>query len=310
MFETDNRIVIITYAKFGVFLNHNPNFHKYFDYIICDELHSLMKYQYFEDAPNLATVAKKGLERAVRNENTTVIALSATPKRVKREFETPFYELPIDDEEIIQYETKETISYTNLEYLLSSLNPTEKGICYIAHIRSMLKLESIAREKGFNPICIWSISNADYIMSQEQMRVRETILNTFTIPNEYNLLIINASSETSFKIKSHIDYVIVHSYESDTQIQVRGRVNDDLSRLYLPNKDYSAINVPADFLNRRLFSEDKGQLCSVLNLHNESGRLCRWTTIHSVLLYAGYTVYEGRQDNKRYAVIESPTDVE
>lgn len=310
MFETDNRIVIITYAKFGVFLNRNPDFHKNFEYIICDELHSLMKYQYFENAPNLATVAKSGLERAVRNDATTVIALSATPERVKREFETEHNELPIDDDEIICYDTVEVINYTNLEHLISTLNPAEKGICYIAHIRSMLKLEEIAREKGFNPICIWSISNTDYTMTQEQLNVRETILNTFIVPDEYNLLIINASSETSLKIKSRIDYVIVHSYESDTQIQVRGRVNNDLSRLYLPSKDYSAVEVPANFLNRRLFTADKRQLCSVLNIHNKSGRLCQWTTIHNVLLFAGYTIYEGRQNNKRYAVIEAPTDDE
>ena len=69
----------------------------------------------------------------------------------------------------------EIINYTNLEHLISTLNPAEKGICYIAHIRSMLKLEEIAREKGFNPICIWSISNTDYTMTQEQLNVRETM---------------------------------------------------------------------------------------------------------------------------------------
>ena len=309
MFETDNRIVIITYANFVVFLNRNPDFHKNFEYIICDELHSLIKYQYFENAPNLATVAKSGLERAVRNENTTVIALSATPERVKHEFETPHNELPIDDEEIIRYDTVETIRYTNLEHLLSTLNPSEKGICYIAHIHLMLRLEDIAREKGLKPICIWSISNKNYEMSQEQLNVRETILNTFTVPDEYNFLIINASSETSLKIKSPIDYVIVHSYENDTQIQVRGRVNNDLARLYLPSKDYTAVAVPADFLNRKLFREDKQQLCAILNIRNQSDRLCQWTTIHTLLLHIGYVVFEGRQNNRRFAVIEEPVEV-
>ena len=113
MYETDNRIVIITYAKFGVLLNRNPDFHKHFEYIICDELHSLMKDQYFENAPNLCTVAKSGLERAVRNDTTTVIALTATPERIKREFETPYNELPIDDNEIITYDTAEIITYPN-----------------------------------------------------------------------------------------------------------------------------------------------------------------------------------------------------
>lgn len=71
MFETDRRIVIITYAKFGVLLDRDPDFHKHFDYIICDELHSLIKFQYFSRQPNYHSIAKRGLERAVRNDHTT-----------------------------------------------------------------------------------------------------------------------------------------------------------------------------------------------------------------------------------------------
>lgn len=149
-----------------------------------------------------------------------------------------------------------------------------------------------------------------YPMTQEQRNVRETILSTFTIPDEYNLLILNASSETSLKIKSPVDYVIIHSYENDTQVQVRGRVNNDLSRLYLPQTDYSAIEVPEDFLNRRLFVEDKKLLCSVLNIHNPSGRLYGWTSIHQLLLHAGYQVCEGREENRRYAVVSIPVNDE
>lgn len=70
MFETDRRIVIITYAKFGVLLDRDPDFHKHFDYIICDELHSLIKFQYFSRQPNYHSIAKRGLERAVRNDHT------------------------------------------------------------------------------------------------------------------------------------------------------------------------------------------------------------------------------------------------
>ena len=58
MFETDKRIVIITYAKFGVLLDRDPDFHKHFDYIICDELHSLIKFQYFSRQPNYHSIAK------------------------------------------------------------------------------------------------------------------------------------------------------------------------------------------------------------------------------------------------------------
>ena len=308
MYETDRRVVIITYAKFGSLLIQNPDFYQHFEYIICDELHSLMKYQYFEKAPNLCSIARLGLEMAVRNENTTVVALTATPAQVKVGFDAPFAEMPIDQTVIRQFETKEVIRYTNLEYLLSILNPNEKGVCFVSHIRQMKKLEAIAREKGFKTTSFWSISNADHPMTQAQLDAREAILNTFTIPEEYNLLIINASSETSLKIKSHVDYMIVHSYENDTRVQVRGRVNSDLDRLYLPSKDPSALSVPDGFLNRPLFTADKSQLCSTLNIHNPQGRLCKWTTIHRNLLSAGYAVKEGRKGNDRYVILKSPDE--
>lgn len=46
-FQEDSRVVIMTYAKFGFILSTKPEFYNYFDYIICDELHSLIRFQYF-----------------------------------------------------------------------------------------------------------------------------------------------------------------------------------------------------------------------------------------------------------------------
>lgn len=50
--SVDKSIVVITYAKFGKLIEHRPDFHTHFKYIICDELPSLIKYQYFEKRPN------------------------------------------------------------------------------------------------------------------------------------------------------------------------------------------------------------------------------------------------------------------
>ncbi|MGN0793853.1 MAG: DEAD/DEAH box helicase family protein [Aristaeellaceae bacterium] len=302
-FDDDERIVVITYAKFGILLEKYPDFHEHFEYIICDELHSLFKFAKFGPQPNSHSIAKHGIERAVRNDHTKVIALSATPERIKREFDAPHCDVPVDDSDLIQYATHQTIPYTNLEYLLTALDPSETGICYVSHISTMKAIEADARNLGLNPICIWSIRNADHTMSEEQLNVRKHLLNNFEIPAEYHLLIINASSETSLKIKSHIDYVIVHSGDRETQIQVRGRVNSDLSCLYLPSNDPTALTVPEDFLNRPLFTQDKAKLCEILNQNNEFGRQFKWTTIHKMLIDCNYCVTEGRKNSLRYAVI-------
>lgn len=301
-----SKVVVITYAKFGILLEQNPDFHKNFDYIICDELPSLIKFQYFSQRPNSHSIAKSGLERAVRNGKTTVIALSATPNLIKREFNAPFYDVPIDEKKVRRYETKDIINYTNLEYLLSSLEPAETGICYVARITQMKKLEEIARNLGFNPVSIWSTRNKDHLMNAEQFAVRKSILENFILPAKYNLLFINASSETSLKIKSPVDYVIVHNNDYDTQVQVRGRVNSDLSKLYLPLLDTTDLTVPNEYLNKPLFNEEKSELCAILNRTNPYNRRFKWPTIKSMLIDCEYTITEGRKNNRRYAIISLP----
>lgn len=307
-FETDNNIVIITYAKFGSMLERTPDFHKHFEYIICDELPSLLQFMHFAPKPNVHSIAKNGLERAVQNGRSIVIALSATPNRVKNGFHAPCHDVLIDDNELIRYETRRVVPYMSLEYLFSSLDANKTGLCYVSRISSMIALEEDARKLGMKPISIWSIYNRDYPMTDEQLRVRQSILNDFVIPKEYNLVFINASSETSLKIKSHVDYVIVHDGDEDTQVQVRGRVNSDLDCLYLPCKAPVELVVPTEFLNRKLFTADKDTLCDCLNLRNESGRQFRWRGVKSRLIERGYTITEDREHSCRYAVITEPKE--
>ena len=303
--EYQGRVVVMTYAKFGLHLEENPDFHKNFDYIICDELHSLIKFQNFSEKPNVHSLAKGGLERAVRNNRTFVIALSATPGRVKVFFHAPHFELPIDQENLIRYETREIIPFTNLNYVLSSIEVGKKGLCYTGRITQMLDIAREAIKKGFKPICIWSIRNSDHPMNEKQLEVRETILKKFEVPDEYDLLIINSSCETSIKIKSHMDFVIVNSTNSDTQVQVRGRVNADLATLYRPSTADDNIVVPDDFLGIKLDRGKKLQLCEIINLKSRSGRTYGWNTVRERLIDSDYTITDGRigSSGARYVII-------
>ena len=273
------------------------------DYIICDELHSLIAFQHYSRRPNYHSIALGGLRSAVNNDRTTVIALTATPSKVKDEFNAPYFELAMDQDELIQYDTRQIIPFANLEFILSSLDPADTGIIYTARITQMLALESSAREMGLSPVAIWSIRNQDHPMEEEQLSARESILKNYTIPEQYNLLIINSSSETSLKIKSPVDYVIVNSENPDTQLQVRGRVNSDLERLYLRDNRMEDIELPTEFLGVRLFTSDKDRLCEYLNRRNHYNRQYRWPTVKTLLLDSDYTLSEGRYNNLRYVVI-------
>ena len=307
-FEPDNRVVVITYAKFGVLVEQNIEFYKNFSYIICDEIHSLLRFQNYSKKPNYHSIARQVLEQAVKQKSGIVIALTATPDTIKNQFNAPSAEIAINQEELIQYDIKQVEGYTNPITVLSKVDVGTVGLCYFSRIHQMIEFEQKAKQMGFSPISIWSINNKDYPMNDEQLETRRSILESWTIPPQYDLLIINSSSETSLKIKSKVDYVIVHSSNPDTQVQVRGRINSDLMTLYLPVEGVSEIVVPSEYLGKRLFQGDKQALAEALNLRNTNNRPYGWPTVKNLLIESDYSVIEARQGNLRYVVIEPSDD--
>lgn len=307
-FEPDNRVVVITYAKFGVLVEQNIEFYKNFSYIICDEIHSLLRFQNYSKKPNYHSIARQVLEQAVKQKSGIVIALTATPDTIKNQFNAPSAEIAINQEELIQYDIKQVEGYTNPITVLSKVDVGTVGLCYFSRIHQMIEFEQEAKQMGFSPISIWSINNKDHPMNDEQLEARRSVLETWTIPPQYDLLIINSSSETSLKIKSKVDYVIVHSSNPDTQVQVRGRINSDLMTLYLPVEGVSEIVVPSEYLGKRLFQGDKQALAEALNLRNTNNRPYRWPTVKNLLIESDYSVIEARQGNLRYVVIEPSDD--
>ena len=249
------------------------------------------------------------MELAVKDSPATVIALTATPATIKEAFNAPAVEIPIDQTELKQYEVKETVGYTNLDSVLSQMDVGTVGLCYISRIHNMIAFEQKAKEAGFSPVCIWSINNPDHPMTAEQLEVRRSILEDWVIPSQYDLLIINSSSETSLKIKSPVDFVIVHSSNPDTQVQVRGRVNGDLQTLYLPTEGVPTVTVPAEFLGKRLFRADKDALLKALDLRNPANnRPYGWATVKNILTDNDYAITESRSNNLRYSVIDPAAD--
>ena len=307
-FEPDNRVVVITYAKFGVLVEQNTEFYKNFSYIICDEIHSLLRFQNYSKKPNYHSIARQVLEQAVKQKSGIVIALTATPDTIKNQFNAPSAEIAINQEELIQYDIKQVEGYTNPITVLSKVDVGTVGLCYFSRIHQMIEFEQEAKQMGFSPVSIWSINNKDHPMNDEQLETRRSILESWTIPPQYDLLIINSSSETSLKIKSKVDYVIVHSSNPDTQVQVRGRINSDLMTLYLPVEGVSEIVVPSEYLGKRLFQGDKQALAEALNLRNTNNRPYRWPTVKNLLIESDYSVIEARQGNLRYVVIEPSDD--
>ncbi len=284
-FEAD-RVVVMTYAKFGVLADKYPSFGLSFEVIVCDELHSLMNFQYFSTDKNWHMIAKQKIEKII-NENpvTRVVALTATPKKVKEEFHFTYELVDYDYESLRQYENEEVIYYTNIKRALDEVNG--KGMVYVGHITKMKEIEGYLKERGLRTIAIWSIHNKEHEMTEEQITARRYILDNEKIPDNYDVLIINASSETCINLRGSIDFIIIHSQEEDTQTQVRGRFRGDVPMVYIYDSK-TKVKVPAEYMGRKLFKEEKDLLCEELNLHHPNGLLMKWTTVKERLIEEGW----------------------
>ncbi len=234
---------------------------------------------------------------------TKVIGLSATPERAENDFSSrriPVHEVTVD-KEVRCFETKRVCRYTNLEYLIENLPKGKIGLVYVAHITQMKNFVERAKAKGLRAIAIWSINNKEHLMTEEQLAARDYILKNEMLPSEYDVVIINASSETSINIRGKIDYIVIHSIEEEVRVQVRGRYRDDLEELYVYDKD--SLEVPPEFLDIPLFREDKEELCKILRQTDDFKRLVKWTKTKEKLLEEGYEITEKRYNNRRYAII-------
>ena len=140
----DEHVVIMTYALFGEILKSKPDFGKHFQYIICDELPSLIKFQNFSRKPNSHSIAKEELEHITTSNTTIVIALTATPRPVFKSFKAPCRLIPIDQGELRHYETKTTKHYYSIRHLISTMDVSERGLCFASRITTMKDIEAMA----------------------------------------------------------------------------------------------------------------------------------------------------------------------
>lgn len=132
------------------------------------------------------------------------------------------------------------------------------------------------------------------------LRVREYILENEAVPDEYDIFILNVSSETAINIRSHMDYFIAHTTNETHIIQSRGRYRGDLQRLYVLDKQAGSIEVPEEYLNRPLYQADKKAMREALGIRNNKHNLLPWNELIPLLSNNGYSVIEQKADkNKR-----------
>ncbi len=269
--------------------------------IVCDELQNPIKWCAWDKGEN-NEYALGLIENRINMGNNIVIAISATPNKIKEEFGYCLHEVPLHGEPL-HYVNDNIDHYRHLQTVLNRIKPNQKGIIYTSQVRDIIKYQAQLEDRGIKAAGIWSINNKDRPMSDEQKQIRDYIIKYQKIPSYVDVLLINKASETSINIYGHIDFMIVHDSDEDTQIQTRGRYRNDLEQLYLYDKDSKdEIVLDEKWLGKPLYKTDKDALCEEIGL-KENRRLLKWTSVKQILINNGYEVIEKRTKKERFTLI-------
>lgn len=285
---------VMTYAGYYTMAANNPKLDcGDATLVICDEFHNAIKWSKWKDN-DLHEKALGLISYHIAIDKGTYVALSATPNRIREEFDWCLNELPLYGEPR-HYEEGEITEYRNLTAILNHIQVGQRGIVYIPHISTIQKYEQLMQERGFKTSAIWSIKNEQYPMSKEQLENRKAILEQRRMPVGIDILFINSSCETSITIGNEkdtcnlIDLMVIHSADPDVQIQVRGRYRNDLPHLYIHDSNaVDEIVIPEKWLDKNLRKSDIEEIIRELNIRDKKRELIKAPTFCELALDNGY----------------------
>lgn len=313
--EAAEKMPVMTYAGFGSEVQRNHgNFNWLdFDYIVCDEMQNLVNYRKMDWTSACLMAAEFALRMIAMEGKAKIIGLSATPQTIREHFGSLCHDVPFDKTDLRHLETFAAIPYSKrtVEEIIQQ-NKDKTGILYVATIEKMEKYIHYANSIGVRANGFWSINfktQLDHPHDSAQRALRAAVLEEETIPDDIDLLVINAASQTCIKIKQGnrtVDYMIVHDQNNEVQTQVRGRYDGDLAEFYY-HDEAAAIYaecppVPEQFLNVRLYDDGQRKLCKALALKRPKGAgIYGLPTVVKVLRANGYSVVKKKDSKKNGA---------
>lgn len=321
--EGNYQVHVMSYHEFGQKIQNNDDFVADINFIFCDEVHSLVEYREYNNSPSLTHAIRFLFQK---HENKNIYYFTATEENLlKFEKKQPGALKNIlrfdyrNHPDIKKYMALSEYKINNIEQIrphlkarLKSFNYFKyKGLAFNRTISGMKSIAKIAEEEGFKPLLLWSDINETHILSEEQLKAREYIINNEKIPDPYNLLIINSSMREGWNLKDDkVRLAIINTTNETDLIQSSGRIRNDIDLLiYKTNeKDVRKVNesfvFPKKYLNIPLKTEDKEKICDELNLLSAKGEVLKWRGINKILKDNNYIVENERmyEDGKRIAL--------
>ncbi len=337
--KEENKPIVMTYAAFGSLIKKQEIKADYFEYIVCDEIHTMsypvsmargkLRKQFplalpweINDMLKITCfnyIAIETIRDWAEKENKWIFGLTATPDDLDRitQFDNLINEVKFS-QQLRAYEIISSFDYTEIEKILQARIPDErKRLFFFNTVKELEKYKNILIESGRKAEAIWSC-HATQPMNSHQHLTRDYLLETHTLPDDVQDLLINKSYETAITIKDDkLKEIYIHTSNPTTREQVRGRARQDIEVVGYYNKDLAherekqvekkrkqaenflkiKVIIPEKYLNKYLTKQDKDKL--IEEIEYPKG----WTTLKKALVKQGYEVKDGASKGVRYSII-------
>lgn len=321
--ESGNGIRVMSYHQLGYQIEDHPDFLDAIDLVICDEMHNLLRFKDIERANNQKyglcgtlserKACKLAWEKLTCISNMAegvplVVIMTATANNLsvalhKKNVNVEYFDY---SDKVTRDTAKNTIYYNDIKAVLDGLDPSERAIIYTQRVTQMKDIAKAADDGRRKICCLWSLHNEEHEMTQEQLAVRDALLENQRIPTNIDILLINAAYETSINIENEdFQTIIIHSVSPDIRTQARGRLRHDIENLYLydPNHEHITDYFPEEYYGRFLTSADAAHIVEIMNIKDEKGKLRKWPTILALLEKDGVEVVKLKQHGVRGCIL-------
>lgn len=321
--KTEYEIHVMSYAEFGSRIKTNNDFVKDVVQIHCDEIHSLPDYQQYNDSVGLSHAIKylfgKHDDKQIFYFTATddnILDLEERQPGILRNVKTFDYR---EHKDIKRYMALSEYKINHIDQIRPHLKARLKSFNYFGYkslafsrtIASQKRIEEIAIEEGFTPLVLWSVNNNDkeLKMTSEQLKARDTLINSGILPDPYNFLIINSAMQEGWDLDDDMVKLAIMNTTNETEhTQALGRIRNDVDILiYRTGREENTeleFTLDNKFINKPLTTDMKRAMCKEINLIDANGRVRKWNTIKRILIEKGYKVEDKKEivDGKRLTV--------
>ena len=237
-------------------------------------------------------------EEIINEARILCIGLSATPERAQK-FYSSLVSASNEGKLEAGYRMAADIYFTNILTHIKKLQPEPgRGYwCYSPFIEPNQGIVAAARNQGFNAIELHSVRNEDKPMTEEQLRVYNTIVSTGMVPQEYDFVVVNKALARGINIKDRrFDSVIVDSFDQADRLQAPRQTFP-----YQRHLKTFCSEIPEEYLNRWLTIPECRELAELMAVpsldkaYKNTSKIMTWNSLRECLPTIGYTVEQKKK---------------